>query len=100
VHPDRMQANLELTGGLLLTEAVSTALAGRLGRAEAKALVGEASRRAVESGQDVREVLIADERIELSDEQIDRALDPAAYLGSAETFVDRALEAHARRGDG
>ena len=34
--PERMRANLELTGGLLMTEAVTTALADRLGRAEAE----------------------------------------------------------------
>ena len=27
----------------------------------------------------------------LSEEEIDRALDPAGYLGSADAFVDRAL---------
>jgi 3-carboxy-cis,cis-muconate cycloisomerase len=27
----------------------------------------------------------------LSEEEIDRALDPAGYLGAADTFVDRAL---------
>ena len=96
VHPDRMRANLELTGGLLMTEAV----AARLDRPDAKAVVGEVALGAAESGQPLREALAADARIELSDDEIDRALDPAAYLGSAEAFVDRALDAHGRRGDG
>jgi 3-carboxy-cis,cis-muconate cycloisomerase len=100
VHPDRMRANLELTGGLLLAEAVSTTLAERVGRAQAKAAVAEASRRAWDSGRPLRDELIDDERIELSAEEIDRALDPAGYLGSADALVDRALEAHRRRGDG
>jgi 3-carboxy-cis,cis-muconate cycloisomerase len=100
VHPDRMRANLELTGGLLLAEAVSTTLAERVGRAQAKAAVAEASRRASDSGRPLRDELIDDERIELSAEEIDRALDPAGYLGSADALVDRALEAHRRRGDG
>lgn len=96
VHPDRMRANLELTGGLLMTEAV----AARLDRPDAKAVVGEVALGAAGSGQPLREALAADSRIELSDDEIDRALDPAAYLGSAEAFVDRALDAHGRRGDG
>ncbi len=96
VHPDRMRANLELTGGLLMTEAV----AARLDRPDAKAVVGEVALGAAGSGQPLREALAADARIELSDDEIDRALDPAAYLGSAEAFVDRALDAHGRRGDG
>jgi 3-carboxy-cis,cis-muconate cycloisomerase len=96
VHPERMRANLELTGGLVMTEAV----AGRLDRADAKAVVGEVARRASESGRPLRDELIEDERIELAEEEIDSALDPAAYVGAAEELVDRALKAHERRGDG
>jgi 3-carboxy-cis,cis-muconate cycloisomerase len=33
----------------------------------------------------------------LSAAEVDAALDPAGYLGSAEAFIDRALDAH--RGD-
>jgi 3-carboxy-cis,cis-muconate cycloisomerase len=96
VQPDRMRANLELTGGLPMTEAV----ASRLDRPDAKAIVGEVALGAAQSGQSLREALMADSRIELSEDEIEGALDPAAYLGSAEAFVDRALEAHGRRGDG
>jgi 3-carboxy-cis,cis-muconate cycloisomerase len=96
VQPERMQANLELTGGLLMTEAV----AARLDRPDAKAVVGEVALAAAESGQPLREALVADSRIELSEDEVDSALDPARYLGSAGAFVDRALEAHGRRGDG
>jgi adenylosuccinate lyase len=35
--------------------------------------------------------------VDLSPEEIDRALDPGAYLGSAQAFVDRALKAHEER---
>ena len=95
VHPERMRANLELTGGLVMTEAVAAAL----GRDDSKAVVGEVARRASESGRQLRELLIEDSRVELSEDEIDRALDPSAYLGSAGEFVDRALRAHERRGD-
>jgi 3-carboxy-cis,cis-muconate cycloisomerase len=100
VDADRMRANLDLTGGLLLTEAVSTALAESVGRTRAKALVADAARRASDGGRELRDELAADDQIELSAEEIDRALDPVEYLGSAEAFVDRALEAHERRGNG
>ena len=30
--------------------------------------------------------------------ELKRLLDPAGYLGSAEAFIDRALEAHVTRG--
>jgi 3-carboxy-cis,cis-muconate cycloisomerase len=96
VHADRMRANLDLTGGLLMTEAVAM----RLDAPDAKAVVSAAASRAVASGRPLREVLIEDEAVSLSEAEIDAALDPSAYLGSAEAFVDRALEAHERSGDG
>jgi 3-carboxy-cis,cis-muconate cycloisomerase len=101
VHPDRMRANLEATGGLLLAESVAMALAQRIGRPEAHRLVEEASRRAVEGGRGLRDELLEDPGVsgELSAEEIDRALDPMGYLGSAEAFVDRALERY-RKGTG
>jgi 3-carboxy-cis,cis-muconate cycloisomerase len=95
VHADRMQANLDLTGGLLLTEAV----AGRLDDPDAKAIVGEVAARALDRGESLRDALLADPRVSLSADEIDQALDPAGYLGSAEAFVERALEAHERSGD-
>jgi 3-carboxy-cis,cis-muconate cycloisomerase len=97
VRPERMRANLDATGGLVLAEAASTALAERLGRPEAKRRVGEAARRAAETGRPLREELLSDDAVELSAEEIDRALDPAAYLGAAEALVDRALAAHRER---
>jgi 3-carboxy-cis,cis-muconate cycloisomerase len=39
----------------------------------------------------LRDELIEDPAIELTTEEIERALDPARYLGSAAVFVERAL---------
>ena len=96
VHAERMRENLDATGGLLMAEAVASALAPRLGRGEAKDLVGEAAKRASDGGRALRDELVADERISelLSEEEIDAALDPARYLGSAEIFIERALALH------
>jgi 3-carboxy-cis,cis-muconate cycloisomerase len=93
VRPERMRQNLDMTGGLVMSEAVSMAIADRVGRAEAQRLVADAVGRASESGRSLREELIADSQLELSSEEIDAALDPEGYLGSADAFVDRALEA-------
>ncbi len=93
VRPERMRQNLEMTGGLVMTEAVSMAIADRVGRAEAKRLVADAVSRASESGRSLRDELSADSQLELSSAEIDAALDPEGYLGSADAFVDRALEA-------
>jgi 3-carboxy-cis,cis-muconate cycloisomerase len=94
VRPERMRENLDRTGGMLLAENVTTLLSGSLGRLEAHDLVEAACRRALENGEDLRAGLLRDRRIReaLSEEEIDAALDPAGYLGSAGAFVVRALE--------
>ena len=93
VRPEQMRDNLAATDGLVLAEAVSVAMAERVGRLEAHRLVAAASRRAIATGRGLREELLDDAEIrtQLSAEEIDRTLDPARYLGSAEAFVDRAL---------
>jgi 3-carboxy-cis,cis-muconate cycloisomerase len=94
VYPDRMRVNLNATAGLFLAEHVTTIVAERLGRLEAHELVEAAARRAFERETSLREELLAEPvlREVLSREEIDAALDPAQYLGSAGKFVDRALD--------
>jgi len=101
VHPEVMRRNLDLTGGLPLAENVSTRLAPALGRSGAQDLVAEACREAVSSGRGLRDVLVADSRVQehLSADEIDEALDPSGYVGSAAAFVDRALVAHQRKAE-
>jgi 3-carboxy-cis,cis-muconate cycloisomerase len=98
VNPERMRRNLELTGGMLLTERVSMLLAGRIGRLEANRVVKEATARAAGAGRTLRDELVADEVVtrELSAGEVDAALDPGGYLGSADAFVTRALELYRR----
>ncbi|MDQ3659402.1 MAG: 3-carboxy-cis,cis-muconate cycloisomerase, partial [Actinomycetota bacterium] len=100
VNPGRMRENLDITGGLLLAEHVTTVAAEKLGRMRAHELMQNASRRAVENGKPLREEVVAepDLREALTDEEIDAALDPAGYLGSAGAFVDRALELYRMEG--
>jgi 3-carboxy-cis,cis-muconate cycloisomerase len=94
--PDKMRADMELTGGLVMSESVAAALAPSLGRGYAQELVERAARQSVESGREFREVLL--ERNEVRDalgpEGLDAALDPAGYLGVAGELIDRALAAH------
>jgi 3-carboxy-cis,cis-muconate cycloisomerase len=94
VYPEKMLENLDTTGGLLLAENVVTVAAQHLGRLEAHDLIEEASHRALESGKPLREELLSEPGLGeiLSEEEIDAALDPAHYLGSAGEFVDRALK--------
>jgi len=95
VDAARMAANLDLTRGLILAEAVSMALGEKLGKAEAHALVEDASARALAGGQPLHDVLAADSRVtaHLSAEDLERLLDPRRYLGEAQAIVARALAA-------
>jgi 3-carboxy-cis,cis-muconate cycloisomerase len=99
VHPERMRANLEATGGLLMTEHIATTLAGPLGRTPAQDLVRRLARQAGGTGRPLRAVLAADPQVRehLGQGDLDRLLDPEGYLGSAAGLVDRALAAHHAR---
>jgi 3-carboxy-cis,cis-muconate cycloisomerase len=79
----------------------SPLLAGVLGGAQAHDLVAEAGARAVSAGLPLQDVLLAVPRLEerlsaagISPEQIEAALEPSGYLGSADAFVTAALDAH------
>jgi 3-carboxy-cis,cis-muconate cycloisomerase len=99
VDAGRMRANLDATGGLLLAERVTGALAPSLGRLAAHDLVAAACDEAVASRRPLAGVLGArpEIRARLAPADIAALLDPAGYLGSAGVFIDRALAAHAAR---
>lgn len=96
VDAARMRRNLGLTQGLVLAEAVSIALAQRIGRDAAHHRVEQCCRQAVKEGAHLRAVLgaCAEVTAELSAAELDRLLDPAHYLGQARRWVDRALAEH------
>ena len=99
-----MAANLAAAGGLPLAERVTALLRDALGAAEAHDLVATAAAKAASSGVPFRDVLLADPEIEdklakagITQADIERALDPAGYLGAADAFTDAALAAHEGR---
>ena len=77
----------------MMAEALTMALAQSIGRPQAYRLVEAAVERARAAYGSLRDAVQADEqiRVVLSPEEIDRALDPLAYLGSTDRFIDRAL---------
>lgn len=97
INPQRMRTNLDSTGGLLMAEAVSMALADRIGKAAAHGVIESASHRAMAESRPLRDVLESDLQVtaHLHEEDIARLLTPENYLGSARTFVQRILERHA-----
>jgi len=97
VDAERMRANLDLTRGLILAEAVTMALGETMGRLAAHARVAEASRRAIADQRPLRDRLAEDAEIvaALGLDGLDRLFDPLRYTGSAAHFIDRALADHA-----
>lgn len=96
IDPVRMRANLDLTGGLIMAESLTMALASHVGRPEAYHIVQAACNQVIEAGVDLRQAALADVQVRaiLSPEEIDGALDPTRYLGSTDVFINRALEAY------
>jgi len=96
VDTARMLENLDSTKGLVLAEAVSIALAKRLGRDAAHHLIEQCCRSAVEQGSHLRQVLGQHPQVsaELSTAELDQLLDPANYLGQAGRWVERAVAEH------
>jgi 3-carboxy-cis,cis-muconate cycloisomerase len=92
----RMRQNLDLTRGLIYAEAVTMALADKIGRPTAHALLESACSLARAQQKNLREILSSDAKISshLSSNDLDRLFDPKNYLGSAEPFVDEVLAAH------
>ncbi len=88
-----MHANLELTKGLICTEAVMMALAPHLGRQKAHDLIYAISHQAVSSNQPLLDLLAHTEEIRavFDRDALAKLLDPANYLGLSGEMVDRVL---------
>ena len=94
VHEQRMRRNLDLTGGLIVAEAVMMAAAPKLGRQHAHDLVYDACRQAIEGGGRLADILAGRPEVVAAlggREAIERCCDPANYLGLAGEMVDRVL---------
>ena len=93
VDSARMRANLDATGGLIMAEAVTMALAEKIGKNNAHHLIEAASKRAVNEKKDLRSVLSADLEItaHLGEEKITNLFEPMAYQGSSQALIDRLL---------
>ena len=93
VDSDRMRANFDALLGTSMAEAVSAALAKKIGRSAAHELLRNATKRASEEHRHLGIVLKGMPEItaHLSAEEIDRLMEPSAYLGSAKRFIARVL---------
>jgi 3-carboxy-cis,cis-muconate cycloisomerase len=96
VDPERMRANVEDAGELLLSGSVATALAPHVGLVEARKLVDGAVSRVLEGEGTLSAALLAQPAVvdALGVDGVAAALAPESYLGIAGELVDRALAVH------
>jgi 3-carboxy-cis,cis-muconate cycloisomerase len=98
IDTERMRENLESTRGLIFAEAVTMALAEKMGKAAAHEVVEEACTKARREKRLLRDVVLGDERVtaHVSAEDVGGLFDARKYLGLAEAFVDRVMAANLR----
>ena len=93
VDAQRMRANLDLTHGLVVSEAVMMGLAPYLGREHAHDLVYDLCRDALKQDKPLLDLLAANAEItqHVDRKKLAELCDPANYLGLSGVMVDRVL---------
>ena len=102
IDAQRMRENLDHTQGLIMAEAVTTALAAKIGRDQATRIIHEAGRRALAERRHLSMILGEDPRVtsHMTPGELARAFELLSYQGVAQTFIDRivgSLSRSARR---
>ena len=93
-----MRQNLELSGGLIMSEQIMLELGKEIGRQRAHDVVYDAAQKSVNEGRSFLETLAEEKDVvaRLSKDQIAELLDPENYTGLcsyfAETFAVRARD--------
>ena len=93
VDAARMRANLDATCGLIMAEAVTFALAEKVGKSDAHHLIEAASKKAIADKKHLRDVLSADPKItaHLDAAKLAELFEPMAYQGASQALIDRLL---------
>ena len=83
LDPGRMRTNLDLSGGLIMAEALMLSLGAHIGRQEAHDAVYDAAQAAATGGEPFAALLAQNQTVtaHLDPGDIARLLDPSAYLG-------------------
>ena len=94
VDTDRMRANADASGGVLLAESIAMTLAESIGKHEAHACIAAACRRAAAQGRHLADVLGEDPVVarHLDRAEIARRLSADNYLGATRDYIDGVLE--------
>ncbi|MEA1944174.1 MAG: adenylosuccinate lyase [Euryarchaeota archaeon] len=87
-YPENIKRNLDLLKGLNMAESVMIALAKQIGRQEAHRIIRDCSMEARESRRNLRDVLLEREDVNLDADEIEAAMNPYRYIGTAVEQVD------------
>jgi 3-carboxy-cis,cis-muconate cycloisomerase len=89
----RMRTNLNATHGLIMAEAVTFALAEKIGKSDAHHLVEAASKKAVSEKRALQDVLAEDAKIvdHLDHNRLAELFEPMSYQGASQALIDRLL---------
>ena len=96
VFPERMRSNLDLSGGLIMSERIMLELGKEIGRQRAHDVVYEAAQKSVNEKMPFAKTLAQEPEIasRLSKSDLEELLDPEQYTGLcrhfAETFAEKA----------
>ena len=93
VDETKMRANLDITRGLIVSEAVMMGLGPHIGRQYAHDLVYDICRQVVATGRTLLDLLAENKEVarHLDRAALEKLCDPANYLGQAGEMVDRVL---------
>lgn len=93
IDATRMRTNLDATHGLIMAEAVTFALAEKIGKSDAHHLVEAASKKAVVEKRDLQDVLADDAKAaaHLDRDKLAELFEPMNYQGASQALIDRLL---------
>jgi 3-carboxy-cis,cis-muconate cycloisomerase len=93
IDAERMRTNLNATHGLIMAEAVTFALAEKIGKSDAHHLIEAASKKAVAEKRDLHGVLAEDPEVaaHLDRERLAELFEPMNYQGVSQALIDRLL---------
>lgn len=93
VYPERMLKNVNLTQGLIISEALMFSVGERIGKQRAHEVVYELAMKAVQEGRPFCDVFKENPEVGrmYSSGQLDSMMDPSSYTGLAQQIVDSVL---------
>ena len=90
IFPERMRANVELSGGLIMSERIMLVLGKEMGRQKAHDVIYQAAQNSVNQARPFKETLMEEQELveRLSEKEIMELLDPEKYTGLCSYFAE------------